>query len=77
MIKTYALLDETNKVINIVLGETKEIVEEVTECVAIEVDPGTTLEPTIGLGWDGVEFEQPELPEEPFQEDDILLPPVE
>lgn len=77
MIKTYAILDNTNTVINIVLGENKEIVEEVTGAVAIEVDPGVTLEPTVGLGWDGVRFEQPPVTHEPVVEEDFLLPPVE
>ena len=77
MIKTYALIDETDTVVNIVLGETKEVVEEVTQTTAIEVDLGTTLEPTIGLKWDGVMFEQPVNLNEEFKEDEYLLPPVE
>jgi len=77
MIKTYALIDEANTVVNVVIGETKQIVEEVTQMTAIEVDLGITLEPTVGLKWDGTTFEQPIDPNEAFVEDDYLLPPVE
>ena len=48
---------ENNKVINVIVADTKEIAEEVTGLTCVEYVPENPAH--IGLGFDGTTFEQP------------------
>ena len=57
MSENFAIIDENNIVVNIVVGESKEEVEDIVEMSAILVTE-ETLFPVIGLSFDGSTFEQ-------------------
>ena len=62
----FATLDENNKVINILVAESKEIAEEVTGSLCVEY---TEENPAIiGLGYSDGLFEQPPAPEVFYEE---------
>jgi hypothetical protein len=68
----FAVLDENNKVSNIIVADSKEIAEEVTGLVCEEYFDENRAH--IGLGYaDGV-FEQPPTPEPiPYVENETII----
>lgn len=66
--KNFAILNNNNDVINIIVAENKEIAEEITTLKAQEYDPSTLV--AIGFNWDGEKFNPPPMPQEMI--DDLL-----
>lgn len=66
----YAVIQE-NKVINVIVADTKEIAEEVTGLICVEY----TRENPAGIGWtwDGTNFIGPEF----FIEGEVVPPAIE
>jgi hypothetical protein len=66
----YAVLDENNVVINVIVADTKEIAETATERVCIELPP---LNHGVGDTWDGEKFIKPTF----IHPENIPLPPAD
>jgi hypothetical protein len=68
----FAVLDENNKVENVIVAESKEIAEEATGLVCVEyTDENPAI---IGLGYSNGVFENPPMPEpQPDLENDPVV----
>lgn len=59
--KNYAVIED-GIVVNLIVADSLELAESLTGQTCIEYDYDLAS-PFIGLGWDGTDFEQPEVQE--------------